>query len=185
VSTNDATSGVASPLVVSCDPAPGFSPRIGRYVSQLAETRQELLRHTASLTPDQLSWHPNEQVESIGTQLLHVAAIEWSWSLEDIFGRPAEEYDGWEEALPIRLSLPQVRGKPLAYYTDRLDRVRQEVLQALRGLTDEDLSRLVPVAPPEPVAEVYTADWALFHLVHHEAHHAGQVELMVRLLPSA
>jgi uncharacterized damage-inducible protein DinB len=183
VSNDDLISSPKPPRVTSCDPVPGFSPRIGRYVAQLAETRQELLSQTADLTPDQLSWYPNDQVESIGTQLLHVAAIEWSYVLEDIFGRPGEEYDGWEEALPLRLGLPQVRDRPLAYFTDRLDRVREDALAALRGLTDDDLSRLVPVAPTEPVTWVYTVDWALFHLVQHEAHHAGQVELLVRLLP--
>ncbi|HEY7036429.1 MAG TPA: DinB family protein [Thermomicrobiales bacterium] len=183
MSNDDLIFTTPPPSIVSCDPVPGFSPRIGRYVAQLAETRQELLRQTVSLTPDQLSWYPNEQVESIGTQLLHVAAIEWSWIFEDVFGRPGEEYDGWEEALPLRLGLPQVRDRPLAYFTDRLDRVREEALAVLRGLTDDDLSRLVPVAPAEPVTEVFTVDWVLFHLVHHEAHHAGQVELLVRLLP--
>ena len=129
-------------------------------------------------------WKPfRVATESIGTQLLHVAAIEWSWVFEDIFGQPGEEYDGWEEALPLRLGLPQVRDQPLAYYTDRLDRVREDALAALRSVTDDDLSGLVPVAPAEPVTEVFTIDWVLFHLVHHEAHHAGQVELMVRLLP--
>src|SRR5688500_4301173 len=103
---------VQSPRIVSCDPAPGFSPRVGRYVAQLAEIRRDLLSLAADLTPDQLSWHPNDRVESIGTQLLHIAAIEWSWVFEDIFHRPGEEYDGWEEALPLRLGLPQVSGKP-------------------------------------------------------------------------
>jgi uncharacterized damage-inducible protein DinB len=171
------------PRIVLCDPVPGYSPRVGRYVAQLGEIRQDLLRQTANLTPAQLSWYPNDRVESIGTQLLHVAAIEWSWIFEDIFGRPDEEYDGWEEALPIRVGLPQVRDKPPAYFTDRLARVREEALTALRGLSDDDLSRLVPKTPAEPVAEKFTIDWVLFHLVDHEAHHAGQVELMIRLLP--
>lgn len=173
------------PKIVSCDPIPGFSPQIGRYVAQLTETRQELLRSTADLPPQQLSWHPDEQTESIGTQLLHVAAIEWSWIFEEIFQRPDTEYDGWEEALPLRLGLPQVRNKPLAYFTDRLDRVRRDVLDALKGLTDGDLARLVASPVPDgspPPNEVFTIDWILFHLVHHEAHHAGQVELLARLL---
>jgi uncharacterized damage-inducible protein DinB len=169
--------------VLSCEPAPGFSPRIGRYVTQLAETRQELLRYLDGLSPEQLSWYPAEDVESIGTQLLHVAAIEWSYVFEDIFGRPGEEYDGWEEALPLRLGLPQVAGKPLAYFTERLEQVRRDALDALRGLSDDDLSRIVPEQPAEPGTPVYTIDWTLFHLVHHEAHHAGQVELLVRILP--
>lgn len=176
-------SSLRSPRIVSCDPVPGFDPQVGLYVAQLAEIRHELLRQTANLTPGQLSWYPHEQVESIGTQLLQVEAIEWSWVFEDILGRPGEDYDGWEEGLPLRLGLPQVRDKPLAYFTDRLERVREEALTALRGLTDDDLSRLIPLAPVKPVTEVCTVDWVLFHLVHHEAHHAGQVELLVRLLP--
>jgi uncharacterized damage-inducible protein DinB len=177
-----------SPQVVSCDPVPGFSPQIGRYVAQLNETRKELLRYTKNLTPDQLSWHPDDNTESIGTQFLHVAAIEWSWVFEEIFQRPDTDYDGWEEALPLRLGLPQVQDKPLTYFSDRLAQVRQEVLEALTGLTDEDLPRQVsaPMAEgAEPPKEVFTIDWILFHLVHHEAHHAGQIELLARLLPTS
>ena len=177
----------ANPLITTCGPVPGFSPGIGRYVAQLAETRGELLAQVRDLTPAQLAWFPADDVEAIGTQLLHVAAIEWSWIFQDIFGRPDADYDGWEEALPLRIGIAQVSGKPLAYFTDRLERVRAEVLAALRDLTDDDLPRLVGEAPPaedeEPRSHLYSIDWVLFHLVHHEAHHAGQVELLRRLLP--
>ena len=176
----------AQPRITTCDPPLGFSPGIGRYVAQLAETRDALLSPVENLTPEQLSWHPNPETESIGTLLLHVAAIEWSWVFQEIDRRPDEDYDGWEEALPLRVGLPQVRDRPLSYFTDRLDRVRDEVLARLRELTDEDLSRLVAdssTPESEPATELYSIDWVLFHLVHHEAHHAGQVELLVRLLP--
>lgn len=172
---------------VNCDPPPGFSPGIGRYLAQLTEIRGDLLKEVHGLTAEQLSWYPNENVESIGTQLLHVAAIEWSWVFEEIFRRSSDDYDGWEEALPIRIGRPQVREQPLAYFTDRLARVRTETTEALRQLTDDDLPRLVSDAspPPEEVddPERFSIDWVLFHLVHHEARHVGQVELLRRLLP--
>ena len=177
----------AQPLVTDLTAPPEFSPGIGRYVAHLTETRAELLRPLAGLTPAQLAWHPDHQTESIGTQLLHVAAVEWSWTFQDMFGRPDEDYDGWEEAFPLRIGAPQVTGQPLSYFTDQLERVRQEVIGALRGLSDADLPRLVGEAPPaegeEPRSQLYSIDWVLFHLVHHEAHHAGQVELLVRLMP--
>jgi uncharacterized damage-inducible protein DinB len=177
-----------NPKITTCDPVPGFAPGIGRYVAQLTEIRGNLLREVANLSPEQLAWHPNEEMESIGTQLLHVAAIEWSWIFQDIFGRPDEEYDGWEEALPIRVGAPQVCGQPLAYFTEKLAAVRAQALEALRGLADDDLARLVGEAPPsdgeEPRARLYTIDWILFHIVEHEAHHIGQVELLRRLLTS-
>ena len=190
VMSDDVTRPTAArPEITTCDPAPGFSPGIGRYVTQLGETRRGLLHEVGDLTPEQLSWHPDEQTESIGTQLLHVAAVEWSWVFQEIYRRPDEDYDGWEEALPIRLGPAQVSGQPLSYFTERLERVRGEVLDALRELTDEDLSRLVEDASPgpedEPGSRLYSIDWILFHLVEHEAHHAGQVELLARLLPKS
>ena len=185
--TNQPTPTPNAPHITTCEPPPGFGPGIGRYLAQLTEIRHELLGHVAKLTPAQLSWYPNDETESIGTQLLHVAAIEWSWIFQDIFGRPDDDYQGWEEAFPLRVGSPQVSGQPLDYFTDRLERVRRETSEALRGLTDDDLTRLVGEGPTaegeKPRSHLYSIDWILFHLVHHEAHHAGQVELLVRLLP--
>src|SRR5205085_11245967 len=63
----------------------------------------------------QIDWHPDEQTESIGTLLLHLDAIEWSYLHQDISGLPDEAYPGsWAEALPIRRKVPQVSGRPLA-----------------------------------------------------------------------
>lgn len=179
----------ANPIVTTCDPVPGFAPSIGRYVAQLTETRGKLLREVEHLSPAQLSWFINDQTESIGTQLLHVAAVEWSWIFQDIFGRPDDDYQGWEEAFPIRVGASQVTGKPLAYFTEKLATVRAQVLNALRDLSETDAARLVGEGPvgegEEPRSRLYTIDWILFHLVEHEAHHTGQVELLRRLLPTS
>lgn len=179
------TATAANPTITTCDPVPGFAPGIGRYVAQLAELRAKLLREVDQLTPAQLSWHPNPLTESIGTQLLHIAAVEWSWIFQDIFGRPDADFDGWEEAFPIRVDRPQVTGRPLAAFTAKLASVREQTLDALRGLTEADLARLVGEAPvgegEEARSKLYTIDWILFHLVEHEAHHFGQIELLRRL----
>ena len=186
---NDPPPTASAPQITTCSGPDGFSPGIGRYFAQLTEIRDGLLAQVADLTPEQLAWHPNPDTESVGTQLLHVAAVEWSWIFQDILGRPDDDYLRWEEAFPIRVGTPQVSGQPLSYYADRLARVRAAVRAVLRGMTDDDLSRLVGNAPPEPGEEgasrLYAIDWILFHLVHHEAHHAGQVELLTRLMPDA
>jgi uncharacterized damage-inducible protein DinB len=179
----------ANPLVTTCDPVPGFAPGVGRYVAQLTEIRGKLLREVERLTPAQLSYAMDAETESIGTQLLHVAAVEWSWIFQDIFGRPDDDFQGWEEAFPIRVGAPQASGKPLAFYTEKLAAVRAQVLDALRGMSEDDLARLVGEGPvgegEESRSRLYTIDWILFHLVEHEAHHVGQVELLRRLLPTS
>ena len=146
------------------------------------------MSEVTGLSVEQLDWHPDAQTESIGTLLLHLAAIEWSWMHEDIFGAAAGQYPGrWDEALPIRVGAPQVTGRPLALYLAQLERSRDLTLTILRGFTDADLSRLVGEAAPPPGRErrsvLYTIDWVIWHVLEHEALHVGQIELLRRLGP--
>lgn len=165
------------------DPAPGFAPTVGRYVTMLEDVRRRTLKYVAGLSAGQLSWFPNEKVESVGTQLLHVAAVETSYIQEDIARRPMGPE--WKIAFPIRFGIAQVSGKELEYFSKKLETVREETKTVLRRLTDADMSREVaPLDPGEGNEQVrYTIEWILYHLIEHEAHHKGQIALMKRLLP--
>ncbi len=177
----------ANPRIVTCDPVPGYAPRVGRYVAQMEEVRADLKREVTRLTIPQIDWHPDDHTESIGTLLLHLAGVEWSWIHEDIFGQPATGYPGsWDEAMPIRQSVPQVQGRPVPDYLDHLDMIRAETLRVLQGFTDADLDRRVGEAPPpgwEAGSLLYSIDWILWHILEHEAIHVGQIELLRRLGP--
>src|SRR5512147_3325797 len=89
---------------------PGFVPKVGQFVAQLEDVRRQLKKYVEGLTPEQLSWYPNPKVESIGTLLLHIAAVECSWIGEDIMRRPMA--DDWKIAFPIRFGIPQITGQP-------------------------------------------------------------------------
>lgn len=177
----------ANPRIVTCDPVAGYAPQIGRYVAQLAEVRRDVQEQVAGLTVAHLDWHPDPQTESIGTLLLHLDAVEWSWMHQDIFGAPDAAYPGsWDEAMPIRGDVAQVRGRPLDRYLDQLAATRAETLRLLAAFTAADLTRLVGEAPPpgrEPRSELYTIDWIIWHVIEHEATHVGQIELLRRLGP--
>jgi uncharacterized damage-inducible protein DinB len=180
----------ANPEITTCDPVEGYGPQIGRYVAQLNELRRDLKREVEELTIEQLDWHPDEQTESIGTQLLHLDGVEWSWIHEDIFGASSDEYPGdWAEAMPIRVGVPQVTGRPLDWYMQKLDATREKTLEVLRGFTDEDLPRLVGECDLGPGVEkrsrLYTIDWIIWHIIQHEAAHIGQIELLRRLGPKS
>jgi uncharacterized damage-inducible protein DinB len=182
------THTAANPEITTCNPVEGYSPQIGRYVAQLTEVRSDLKHELKNLTQEQLDWHPDDATESIGTQLLHIDAVEWSWMHEDIFGAPSDAYPGvWSEAMPIRVGVPQVMGRPMQWYLEKLDATREETLLILRGFADTDLPRLVGEAEPEPGVErrarLYTIDWIIWHVLQHEAAHVGQVELLRRLYP--
>jgi uncharacterized damage-inducible protein DinB len=170
---------------IDLEPASGYVPQIGLFLAQMENVRLGTKRYVEGLTPLQLAWHPNPAVESIGTLLLHIAAVEFSWVLEDIFKRPMGRE--WEIAFPIRAGIPQVSGQPLEHFVDKLDAVRGEVRSALATLADSDLDRaIVPqdAGNSEPQIPGYTVRWILHHLVEHEAHHRGQIAMMKRLLPT-
>jgi uncharacterized damage-inducible protein DinB len=179
----------ANPEITTCDPVEGYTPQIGRYVAQMNEVRADLKKEVQGLSTEQIDWHPDDNTESIGTMLLHIDGVEWSWIFEDIFGRSDTEYPGeWREAMPIRVGAEQVRGRPVTWYLDKLDATRQRTLKVLRGFTDADLPRLVGEADLGPEREkrshLFTIDWIIWHIIQHEASHLGQIELLRRLGPA-
>ena len=166
--------------LVSLEHRAGLSPRIASYYAQLEDVRRETKRYVEGLSPPKLSWSPHSTVESIGTQLLHIAGVERSWIGEDIERRPMGEE--WALAFPLRVNLPQVEGEPLEYFLEKLDAVREETRHTLSRLTDDDLAREIRTLDSGPDADSYTIEWILYHLIEHEAHHRGQIALMKRLL---
>lgn len=180
----------ANPAITTCNPVAGYATTVGRYVAQLTEVRHDLECEVETLSTEQLDWHPDEATESIGTLLLHIDAVEWSWMHEDIFGVPEDQYPGdWHEAMPIRFGVPQVTGRPVRWYLDKLDATREETLRILQAFTEDDLARLVGEAETGPGVEkrsrLFTIDWIIWHVLHHEAAHVGQIELLRRLGPQA
>lgn len=162
-------------------PLAGFAPRIGLYVAQMDDVRRRTKAYVKDLTQEQLAWHPQPNVESIGTLLLHIAAVERSWIGEDIEHRPMGEE--WKIGFPIRFGIPQISGKPLAYYFEQLNAIRAETHAALARLTDDDLQQAITPLDSGDSTEQYSIEWILYHLVEHEAHHKGQIAVMKRLLP--
>jgi uncharacterized damage-inducible protein DinB len=170
-------------LIHSIDSPDGFSPRVGIYLAQLEDVRRRTKRYVEGLSAEQLSWCPSDKVESVGTLLIHIAAVEFSWIQEDIMRRPMGEE--WMIAFPIRFDLPQISGKSLEYFLEKLDTVRTQTRNVLASLGDEDLSRTITPLDEESDGEAtqYTIEWILYHLIEHEAHHKGQIAVMKRLLP--
>ncbi len=153
-------------------------PRVALWQSQMEEQRKRLLSLLEEVNDETLDFTPNERrIETIGTLLLHIAAVEWSWIFEDIDGH-AMDFERWKFAFPLRstVDLPQLKGQSKQFYLDRLAEVREEVYKRLRKLNDQDLDKIVGSDQ-----EKYSIEWILFHLVEHEAMHIGQINLLSRL----
>lgn len=128
-------------------------------------------RRTRRLLPlvpaGQLEWSPGPDRWSFGDLFRHLAAIERWMYAENVAGRPSS-YPG--------------HGTDLATgdagVAEYLDRMHEEACAVFGGLTPERLTgkSVTPAGTP-----ITTYKW-LRAMVEHEAHHRGQIHLMLGLL---
>ncbi|HUU79624.1 MAG TPA: DinB family protein [candidate division Zixibacteria bacterium] len=155
-----------------------LSPKISSYYSQMREVRNRLINIINDLPDFVLDYTPDENiVESIGTLLLHIAAVEWSWIFEDI-DKKEFKFEEWKYAFPLRqeVKLPQLKGEKKEFYLNKLEKVRLEVYKRLMAFNDDDLDVFI-------ISEgrKYSIEWILFHIIEHESLHIGQILLLKRL----
>ncbi|HUT81637.1 MAG TPA: DinB family protein [Candidatus Bathyarchaeia archaeon] len=155
-----------------------LQPKIAQWFAQMEKIREKLVRFVSKLSIDELDFSPNKkQIETIGTLLLHIAAVEWSWIFMDIDGKEMD-FDGWKYAFSLRpeVNIPQIQNNDIIVYLDRLNLVRTEVHNRLIKMTDNELEKII-----ESDDEKYTIEWILYHILEHEIIHLGQIQLIYRL----
>lgn len=152
----------------------GYDPLIAPWVWLLEDTRRRTKAALAALTPAVLDWTPPEGGNNIGTLLYHVMVIELSYLYEDIL--QITEMPKELSALLIydvrdaHGQLTIVKGEPLGIHLLRLDTGRGLLLNTLRTITPAEFRRVRPVESYD-----ITPEWALHHLMQHEAEHRGEI----------
>ena len=155
-----------------------LAPRVATFYSFLTEVRKYLHKMIADVDNEMVDYTPNERtIETIGTLLLHIAGVEWSWIIADIEGKEVP-YEEWKHAYALSkdVDIPQLIGKGIQFYRDKLDRVRNEVFEKLKEFTDADLDRIVEIE-----GKKFSIEWILYHVLEHEAMHLGQISLLKRM----
>jgi uncharacterized damage-inducible protein DinB len=140
---------------------------VPQFLQYWDNLRARTRRVAACIPPDRLEWTPREGAFTLGDLVRHLATIERYMYAETVAGRPSrypgcgrELADGYDAVLT---------------YLDRLDAEAKEIIA---GLSDADLERkcLTPAGTP-----ITTWKW-LRAMCEHEAHHRGQIYLMLRML---
>jgi uncharacterized damage-inducible protein DinB len=162
---------------------PATEPEVGRWLWALEDTRRRTKERVEGLTQADLDWTPDALTNSIGTLLYHIALIEASYLYVDVLGR-TDEPEGLQLLLPYtdrdadgRLWV--VTGVPLAEHLQRMDTVRQQLLDTFATMTMEQMER--PRFVPDEGYEI-TPAWTLHHLMQHEAEHRGEIGTLRTLL---
>jgi uncharacterized damage-inducible protein DinB len=165
--------------VLQVEALPGYEPEIGRWLWALEEVRRGTLATVQGLDQRVLDWEgPKGGENSIGSLLYHIALVEVDWLFTDIL----------EEEIPADLAadfpypmadgqrrLARVPHLPLVDHLARLARSRAVLLRALRAMSLAEWRLLR--APGDGDYRV-TPEWAVFHLIEHEAGHLFQIRAL-------
>ena len=163
------------------EPLSGYTPTIGRLVAMLSYARRTTLRAVDGLTREQLDHLHDEQSNSMGALLAHIAAVERGYQLVICAEREptAAENEAWSAALKLGdKARHEIRGHELHVYLDELQRIRDATLAGLSSRNDTWLEAPLRIAP------ALNAHWAWFHVAEDEINHRGQIRWLRARLPS-
>lgn len=166
-------------------PRAPFSPHVGTLVSMLNWMGRAILSPVQGLTVAQLDYLHDENANTIGALLLHLAAIGRFYQLHTFQGK---KWGEWDEATKKRWTAAailgdaarkEIKGNKLSYYLDALKEVRDHTLSELGKRDDAWLMQVIPNSGSAPMNH-YCA-W--FHVCEHESNHNGQVKWLKARLP--
>jgi uncharacterized damage-inducible protein DinB len=140
---------------------------VQQFLEYWGSVRGRTRRVVECIPPAQLEWTHRAGAFTLGDLVRHLATIERYMYAETIAGRPSR-YPGCGRNLADGYDVV------LAYF-DRLDAEAREIIG---GLSDAELQRKCQTPAGTPIT---TWKW-LRAMVEHEAHHRGQIYLMLGML---
>jgi uncharacterized damage-inducible protein DinB len=127
------------------------------------------LRHCANALPPAAIWaRPDEDSNSIGNLLVHLAGNVTEWVLGGVGGQSITRYRAGE--------FDQRNGADATTLLDNLEEVLRKADSVLAGLSAKDLERSIVIQDRET-----TVLGAVYHVVEHFAMHTGQIVLLTKM----
>jgi uncharacterized damage-inducible protein DinB len=143
-----------------------FIARSRHYLQH--EYRTKLRAAVQALPPDAIWWRPNEQSNSVGNLLSHLAGNVRQWIVSGVGGVPGTRDRSAEFAA--------TSGPNAAELLAQLERVLDDTDAVLAGLTAADLSTRRTIQGRE-----LTVLEAVYHVVEHFSLHLGQIIFVAKL----
>lgn len=167
-------------------PKKGFTPQIGTLVSMMNWMRAEILLPVQGLSIEDLDYLHDNQANSIGAMLWHLAATERFYQIHTFEGR---KWGTWEKQDVLNWDIASnlgdkarktIKGHNLEFYLQKLNSVRKHTLEKLKKLDDNWLMQVDKDWYWGPTNNY--CKW--FHVCEHESNHNGQIKFLVNRLPS-
>ena len=193
------TSLVASPFLNLAAPAPpnppdsmyligpqeGYSPHVGTLLSMMTMMRAWVVGTVKGLSTEQLDFQIDDQSNSIGALLLHLAATERYYQLNTF---DEMQWGTWSKEIKKEWDVPmelgekgrkQIKGYDLDHYLSKLEEVRAITEKEFAKRDDDWLQNSEPFFGGKPTNNY--CKW--FHVCEHESNHNGQIKFFKKRLP--
>ena len=170
---------VDSPYLIR--PQPGYTPTIGHLVSMMHYSRLTTLEAVRRLSTEALDFLLDEQANSIGMLLEHIACVEIGYQA-NTFGRATKEAEVERWRIGSQLGKEgrrRIRGNELGHYLGRLEETRYRTLEELARRDDDWLFEECDWWDGERGNNYFK--W--FHVFEDELNHRGQIRVIKRRLP--
>ncbi|QOR67841.1 DinB family protein [Cytobacillus suaedae] len=162
-------------------PIEGFTPKIGELMSMLEYTRALTLEDIKDLSQVELDQLVDEESNSVGALLLHIASIEAVHQVVAFENRDFNESEllKWETPLWLgQKAQTEIKNQPLEYYIDELTKVREKTLALFKTVDDGWLS----VEKKWDNGVPHNNYWLWYHVMEDEISHRGQIRILKRMI---
>ncbi len=152
---------------------PGYTPDISRLICMMNYARQITLDSVNGLTVKELDYLHDEESNSIGALLLHIASTDFYFQKLSFEERELteEENKKWEAAAFLgNNGREKIKGNNLKYYTDILNEERQIIYELLKKKDDKWLHK-----ESELWGKTGNNYFMWFHVFEDEINHRGQI----------
>lgn len=166
-------------------PKKGFSPHIGTLVSMMTWMRTTITEPVKNLTVSQLDYLHDPEANTIGSMLLHLAALEKYYQLNTFEGK---KWGSWDNAIKKKWDIPinlgetarkTIKGNNLDYYLTILKETREKTIEEFKKRDDSWLMTVDKEWSWGPTNNY--CKW--FHVCEHESNHNGQIKWIRSRLP--
>ena len=151
------------------------SPILGNFIALFNISKERIVDFVERLSISQLDFRGiNNDMNSIGTLLMHCAALENQFRILTIENRSLnqQELSTWFGALPGSMETNIIIGNPVNYYLNRWDSVRCLTLEALIQKNDEWLF--------ESLQNTQTRYYMWYHVMEDHLCHLGQIKVLIK-----
>ena len=152
----------------------GYSNDIGQMISMLDNLKSRVERNVSNLDQEGTDFLLDENANSPGAIIYHLAATEAYYQVYTFEGRGfnKEEAEKWDTALNLgEKARQEFKGKPLSFYLDLYNEVRKKTKELLKTKDDKWFKKK---------NGNMSNHWAWFHVMEHQANHMGQLALITK-----